>query len=112
MTISFPEQFNMASYFLDDRIKEGKGDKIAVYYEDQQYTYADVQKMANRVGLISDSESGISHWRNVQSYTLVLGRIYLSGCALSPLNSSTGRLRLSATQCVRNEGFLKWSPTS
>ena len=50
MTISFPEQFNMATYYLDDRIKEGLGDKLAVYCEDQKYTYADVQGMANRVG--------------------------------------------------------------
>ena len=50
MTVSFPEQFNMATYFLDDRIKEGLGDKIAVYYKDQTYTYSDVQKMANRMG--------------------------------------------------------------
>ncbi|MEN3333070.1 MAG: hypothetical protein V7641_2435, partial [Blastocatellia bacterium] len=50
MTITFPEQFNMATYYLDDRIKEGRGNKVAVYYEDQQYTYADVQRMANRVG--------------------------------------------------------------
>jgi len=50
MTSSFPEQFNMATYFLDDRIAEGKGDKVAVYHEDKQYTYADVQAMANRMG--------------------------------------------------------------
>jgi benzoate-CoA ligase family protein len=50
MTITFPEQFNMATYYLDDRVAEGRGDKVAVYYEDRQYTYADVQEMANRVG--------------------------------------------------------------
>ncbi|HKP13881.1 MAG TPA: benzoate-CoA ligase family protein [Blastocatellia bacterium] len=50
MTIHFPEQFNMATYFLDDRIEEGKGNEIAVYYEDKQYTYREVQQMANRVG--------------------------------------------------------------
>src|SRR3954468_22232888 len=50
MTITFPEQFNMATYYLDDRIKEGRGDKVAVYCEDQKYTYADVQRMANQVG--------------------------------------------------------------
>ena len=50
MTVSFPEQFNMATYFLDDRIKEGLGDKVAVYYKDRTYTYGDVQKMANRMG--------------------------------------------------------------
>ena len=50
MTISFPEQFNMATYYLDDRIKEGKGEKVAVYHEDKQYTYSEVQQMANRLG--------------------------------------------------------------
>jgi benzoate-CoA ligase len=50
MTITFPEQFNMATYFLDDRIEEGRGERVAVYSEDQRYTYTDVQKMANRVG--------------------------------------------------------------
>jgi benzoate-CoA ligase len=50
MTITFPEQFNMATYYLDDRLKEGLGDKVAVYCEVQQYTYADVQRMVNRLG--------------------------------------------------------------
>jgi acyl-coenzyme A synthetase/AMP-(fatty) acid ligase len=50
MTISFPEQFNMATYFLDDRIEEGLGDKTAIYYKDQTYTYSDVQSMTNRMG--------------------------------------------------------------
>jgi benzoate-CoA ligase family protein len=50
MTISFPDRFNMASYFLDDRIEEGRGDKVAVFFEDRQYTYLEVQSMANRVG--------------------------------------------------------------
>src|SRR5436305_7547187 len=50
MTTAFPGQFNMATYYLDDRIKEGRGDKVAVYYEDQKYTYADVQRMTNRMG--------------------------------------------------------------
>jgi acyl-coenzyme A synthetase/AMP-(fatty) acid ligase len=50
MTITFPERFNMATYYLDDRIKEGLGDKVAVYCEDQRYTYADVQRLVNRVG--------------------------------------------------------------
>jgi benzoate-CoA ligase family protein len=50
MTVSFPERFNMAGYYLDDRVEEGFGDRVAVYFEDQQYTYRDVQRMANRVG--------------------------------------------------------------
>ena len=40
----------MATYFLDDRIAEGRGDKVAVYYEDERYTYREVQQMANALG--------------------------------------------------------------
>src|SRR5262245_7510193 len=50
MAASFPEQFNMATYFLDNRIEEGLGDRVAVYCGNRQYTYADVQSMANRAG--------------------------------------------------------------
>jgi benzoate-CoA ligase family protein len=50
MTIHFPEQFNMAAYFLDNRIEEGKGNRIAVYCEDARYTYSDTQRMANQAG--------------------------------------------------------------
>ena len=50
MTISFPERFNMATYFLDARIEEGRGDRIAVYDQETRYTYADVQRQANRMG--------------------------------------------------------------
>ncbi|HEY7543600.1 MAG TPA: benzoate-CoA ligase family protein, partial [Blastocatellia bacterium] len=48
--IEFPEKFNMAHYFLDHNIEEGRGDKVAVYYRDEQYTYSQVQQMAARCG--------------------------------------------------------------
>src|SRR5262249_27401292 len=50
MTTNFPEQFNLATYYLDARIEEGFGDKIAVYCRNKQYSYGDVQRMANQVG--------------------------------------------------------------
>src|ERR1041384_6198511 len=50
MPIDFPDQFNMANYFLDDRIAEGLSEKVAVYCGDKQYTYCQVQGMANRIG--------------------------------------------------------------
>jgi benzoate-CoA ligase len=50
MTVTFPERFNMAHYFLDHNIEEGRGDKTAVYYQDVKYSYSDVQLMANRMG--------------------------------------------------------------
>src|SRR5215813_6906777 len=50
MALTFPETFNMADYFLDHNLAEGRADKIAVYYRDEQYTYADVHQMTNRCG--------------------------------------------------------------
>lgn len=50
MTPTFPERFNMAEYFLDARIAEGRGDHVAVIDDAGQYTYREVQALANRVG--------------------------------------------------------------
>ncbi len=36
---NFPEQFNMADFFLDQRIKEGMGNNIAIHYKDKTITY-------------------------------------------------------------------------
>ena len=45
---SFPERFNLAHYYLDARVEEGRGDRVAVAVGDDTWTYADVQKRANR----------------------------------------------------------------
>ncbi len=50
MALTFPEQFNMATYFLDARVEEGLGDRIAVYCGKKRYTYREVQQMSNEVG--------------------------------------------------------------
>jgi benzoate-CoA ligase family protein len=42
MTTTFPEDFNLADYWLFDRIRDGKGDKIAIRFGDRGWTYADV----------------------------------------------------------------------
>ncbi|HSP07275.1 MAG TPA: AMP-binding protein, partial [Acidobacteriota bacterium] len=47
---SFPERFNMADYFLDHNIREGRARKVAVFYKDSTYTYLQVQEMSNRCG--------------------------------------------------------------
>src|SRR3954469_6354585 len=46
---TFPERFNMAHYFLDARIEEGRGDHIAVIDDAGRYSYRQVQAMANQV---------------------------------------------------------------
>ena len=45
-----PEQLNIADYFLDARIREGRGDRIAIRMDAKNYTYREVQVLANRFG--------------------------------------------------------------
>ncbi len=50
MSFSPPEQFNMAEYFLDARIREGRGERPALLTESGTLTYRDVHTLANRFG--------------------------------------------------------------
>ena len=50
MTIEFPEQFNMAEYFLYHNLEEGRENKVCLYFKDQTYTYGETARMSNRVG--------------------------------------------------------------
>jgi benzoate-CoA ligase len=50
MSISFPERFNMADYFLYHNVEEGRENKTCLYFEDQTYTYGDTVSMSNRAG--------------------------------------------------------------
>lgn len=47
--IDFPERFNLAEYFLDRRIAEGFGERVAIIDDDGQVTYSELQRLANRV---------------------------------------------------------------
>ena len=42
MTVQFPEDFNLADYYLFERLAEGLGDKPAIRYGDRSYSYGDV----------------------------------------------------------------------
>ncbi len=48
LELSIPRQFNAAEYFVDRNVMEGRGDKVAVIYEDQEYSYRQVQENVNR----------------------------------------------------------------
>ena len=49
MDPQFPKIFNMATYFLDDNLEQGRGEKVAVFCPGSRYTYSDVVEMSNRV---------------------------------------------------------------
>lgn len=53
---TFPDQFNMVDYFVAANIDAGRGDKIAIIFEDQVITYNEVSKNIDHVAaqLIND----------------------------------------------------------
>jgi benzoate-CoA ligase family protein len=45
-----PQYYNVTTKLIDEMVEKGLGDKVVVYYKDKTYTYAEMQKMINRVG--------------------------------------------------------------
>jgi benzoate-CoA ligase family protein len=45
-----PEYYNVTTKLVDEKIEEGLGNKVAVYYKDEVYTYQQMQQMINKVG--------------------------------------------------------------
>ena len=52
MTPNIPEFVNLAEYCLDDRVREGRGDRRALITDQGAYTYAQVQGRANRLAQV------------------------------------------------------------
>ncbi|MEO6402122.1 MAG: AMP-binding protein, partial [Vicinamibacteria bacterium] len=52
MTANIPEFINLADYCLDARVREGHGERRALITDDGVYTYADVQRRANRFAAV------------------------------------------------------------
>lgn len=52
MTYDIPEQLNIAALFLEDRLAEGAGDRVALRFGDEVRTYAEVAALARRFGSV------------------------------------------------------------
>src|SRR5215470_20343301 len=48
--VTVPDQFNVATAFLDRNIAQGRGAKTAIYHEGTAYSYAQIAELANRIG--------------------------------------------------------------
>jgi benzoate-CoA ligase family protein len=60
LTVSFPERFNMADYFLYHNLEEGREKKVCLYYEDRKWTYGEVARLSNQTGnVLRDFGAGI-----------------------------------------------------
>ena len=50
MRVELPDFYNAATTFVDENIAQGRGGKVAIYYQDQQITYQEVFDKVNRIG--------------------------------------------------------------
>ncbi len=50
MNLELPDIYNAATTFVDENIKQGRGGKVAIYYQDQKITYQEVCEKVNRTG--------------------------------------------------------------
>ncbi len=48
MTFLPPERFNLADYLLDERVRESRGERVALRLADRELTYRNVQALADR----------------------------------------------------------------
>ncbi len=50
MNVDLPAIYNAATTFVDENITQGRGGKVAIYYQDRQITYQEVFENVNRTG--------------------------------------------------------------
>ncbi len=50
MKVELPDIYNAATTFVDENIAQGRGSRIAIYHQDQKFTYQDVFEKVNRTG--------------------------------------------------------------
>ena len=61
---TFPDDFNVADYFLFDRLAEGLGDKHAILFGERRYTYAQVaERVRSLAGFLASA--GVSREERV-----------------------------------------------
>jgi benzoate-CoA ligase family protein len=55
MADELPTQLNIADWFLDARVREGRGDRTALITDARRFTYGEVQALANRYAYVLGS---------------------------------------------------------
>ena len=48
MRVELPDIYNAATTFVDDNIIQGRGQRTAIHYQDQKFTYQEVYEKVNR----------------------------------------------------------------
>ena len=47
---NIPQYYNITSKLIDQNVENGNGDRVAIWYKDQKYTYRKLQQLINKVG--------------------------------------------------------------
>jgi benzoate-CoA ligase len=63
MTFVPPERFNLADYLLDERVREGRGERVALRLADRELTYRDVQALAERFARVLEKLGALPEQR-------------------------------------------------
>lgn len=48
--LDYPREINMAEELVDRNVEEGRGDEVAIYFEDEEITYDQLEARVNRLG--------------------------------------------------------------
>jgi benzoate-CoA ligase family protein len=48
--ITIPEDLSLTAFYLEQNIARGRGEKIAAYYQDDEYSFNDICSLTNKVG--------------------------------------------------------------
>jgi 2-aminobenzoate-CoA ligase len=57
--LQFPAQLNCATELLDRHVREGRGDRVCIQAPGLRWTYADLQRQANRIANVLVNEMGL-----------------------------------------------------
>ena len=50
MRVDLPDIYNAATTFVDENIRQGRGKKTAIYFQDEKFTYQDLFEKVNQTG--------------------------------------------------------------
>src|SRR5256886_15557047 len=90
MAFEPPEQFNIADYFLDARVQEGKGERPAVLTAGAAFTYREIEALANQFGHVL-TEAGVQPEQRVM-IALPDGPAFVAVLFGAPQNGAGGVL--------------------
>ena len=90
--VDVPEQFNLTSYLLESNLVAGRGNDIALLYEDEKYTFRQLCELTNRFGhvlqdlgvgfqervllILQDSPEWVAAWFGAMKIGAVVAHAY------------------------------------